>query len=124
VFKRIFTVDLRDFDRVDGNRILRKSELVDLLAIDDPRDLDGDGSTLFRFPYVTIEAVAIVDPFHLVVVNDNNYPFSTGRRAGEPDANEFILLRLDRPLVGVPEPAVGVALLGLGALALGLRRRR
>lgn len=122
-FKQIFEIDLREFDEIDGNRVLRKSLLVDLLDIRDPRDLDGDGSTTFRFPFVTIESVAIVDPFHIVVVNDNNYPFSTGRRAGVPDDNEFILLRLDRPLVDVPEPAIGLALLGLGTLGFGLRRR-
>lgn len=122
-FKQIFAIDLREFDEIDGNRILRKSLVVDLLDIRDPRDLDGDGSNVFRFPFVTIEAVAIVDPFHIVVVNDNNYPFSAGRRAGVPDDNEFILLRLDRPLVEVPEPAMGLALVGLGALGLGLRRR-
>jgi len=34
----------------------------------------------------------------LGVLNDNNYPFSSGRVAGQPDPNEFIILRLDRPL--------------------------
>ena len=123
-FKRIFVIDRREFEEVDGQRILRKSLLVDLLDIRDPLDLDGDGSITFRFPFVTIEAVAIVDPLHIVVVNDNNYPFSAGRRAGEPDSNEFILLRLDRPLIDVPEPAMGLALLGLGAVGLGVGLRR
>ncbi len=123
--KQIFSIDRREFDEVDGQRILRKSLLVDLLDIRDPLDLDGDGSTAFRFPFSAIEAVAIVDPFHLVVANDNNYPFNATRRAGVPDNTEFILLRVDRPLVDVPEPAMGLALLGLGALGLsvGLRRR-
>jgi len=31
------------------------------------------------------------------VLNDNNYPFSSGRAPGQPDANEFIIIRLDRP---------------------------
>ena len=30
--------------------------------------------------------------------NDNNYPFSSGRTPGQPDHNEFILIRLDAPL--------------------------
>jgi len=35
-----------------------------------------------------------------VVVNDNNYPFSVGRHVGDtlPDDNEFIRIRLARPL--------------------------
>ncbi len=32
------------------------------------------------------------------VLDDNNYPFSNGRVPGQPDPNEFIILRLDRPL--------------------------
>jgi hypothetical protein len=28
------------------------------------------------------------------VANDNNYPFSSGRRAGAPDDNELIQIRL------------------------------
>jgi hypothetical protein len=32
-------------------------------------------------------------------LNDNNYPFSNGRVPGQPDPNEFIVLKLDQPLV-------------------------
>jgi glycerophosphoryl diester phosphodiesterase len=34
------------------------------------------------------------------VLNDNNFPFSVGRHvgSGKPDGNEFIRVRLDRPL--------------------------
>jgi hypothetical protein len=28
----------------------------------------------------------------------DNYPFSSGRNLGQPDPNEFIILKLDRPL--------------------------
>ncbi len=38
------------------------------------------------------------------VTNDNNYPFSVGRHAettGEPDDNEFILVRLPEKLSGL-----------------------
>jgi hypothetical protein len=34
----------------------------------------------------------------LGVLNDNNYPFSSGREPGRADPNEFIVIRLDRPL--------------------------
>ena len=35
----------------------------------------------------------------LGVLNDNNFPFSSGRTAGQPDNNEFIVIRLPQPLV-------------------------
>jgi len=54
---------------------------------------------LFTFPFVTIEDVYPVDSQTLLVINDNNYPFSSGRRPGKaPDDNEFILLHLPRSL--------------------------
>ncbi len=34
----------------------------------------------------------------LLVLNDNNFPFSTGRTPGRADANEFIVIRLEQPL--------------------------
>jgi hypothetical protein len=62
-----------------------------------PDNLAGFGPT-FRFPFQTIEAVIPLSNTRLGVLNDNNYPFSSGRVAGQPDPNEFIILRLDRPL--------------------------
>ncbi|MEM0913870.1 MAG: esterase-like activity of phytase family protein [Planctomycetota bacterium] len=76
-----------------------KRLVADLLNIPDPDDLDGDGTTLFRFPFVTIESVVMVDDRTLLIVNDNNYPLSSGRTPGQPDPTEFILLRFDKPLV-------------------------
>ena len=34
------------------------------------------------------------------MLNDNNYPGSAGRTAGQPDNNEFIVIKLDEPLPG------------------------
>ena len=31
-------------------------------------------------------------------LDDNTYPFSSARNPGEPDPNEFIIIRLDRPI--------------------------
>jgi len=40
-----------------------------------------------------------VDSRTLLVLNDNNYPFSAGRRPGlAPDDNEFILVYLPKSL--------------------------
>jgi hypothetical protein len=42
--------------------------------------------------------VFVLDRRTLVVANDNNYPFSAGRRPGQPDDNELIQVRLPRRL--------------------------
>jgi len=93
-FKRIYVIDL---DVRDANGFVGKTELVDLMNVADPHDLNGDASTLFTFPYVTIESVLIVDAKTLLVINDDNFPGGGGRSLA-PDENEFLLIRLDRPL--------------------------
>jgi hypothetical protein len=35
-----------------------------------------------------------VDAQHIVVVNDNNFPYSSGREIGKPDANELVLINI------------------------------
>ncbi|MEU5722651.1 esterase-like activity of phytase family protein [Micromonospora sp. NPDC047738] len=88
--KKIYLADKRDRDR-DGR--LDKTLVADLLDIADPRRLGGSGET-FRFPFTTIEDVVILDDRTLAVLNDNNFPFSSGRNPGRPDNNEFITIRL------------------------------
>ena len=93
-FKQIFKVNLEE---IDSEGFVSKELLVDLLEIDDPNDLNGDGSNSFDFPFVTIEDVLVIDSNTILVANDNNYPFSVGRPP-EIDNNEIILLELDEPL--------------------------
>lgn len=93
-FKKIFKIDISD---VDAEGFVAKEEVVDLLDIDDPNDLNNDGSTSFAFPFVTIEDVLVLDEDTILVANDNNYPFSVGR-GPDIDNNEIILLDLDEPL--------------------------
>jgi hypothetical protein len=93
-FKKIFLVD---FNEVDGAGFLIKRQVADLLHIDDPGNLAGFGPT-FRLPFQTIESVIVLGRQSLGVLNDNNYPFSAGRVSGQPDPNEFIVIKLDRPL--------------------------
>ncbi|MGB3636944.1 MAG: esterase-like activity of phytase family protein, partial [Rivularia sp. (in: cyanobacteria)] len=93
-FKKIFKVDISN---IDQNGYVEKSEVVDLLNIQDPNDLNNDGETTFTFPFVTIEDVLVIDENTILVANDNNYPFSTGREEGI-DNNEVILLELDKAL--------------------------
>lgn len=93
-FKKIFLIDI---EGVAKGGFVRKTELVDLMNLSDPHDLNGDGSTLFTFPFVTIESVLPLDRTTLLVINDNNYP-GTGGRDLNSDNTEFLKLRLDRPL--------------------------
>ena len=111
-FKKIFKVDLSN---VDADGFVEKTEVADLLNIEDPDDLNGDGETTFTFPFVTIEDVVVLDESTILVANDNNYPFSIGRdlTGEEIDNNEVIVLELDNPLdldsrlgvAAIPEPA-------------------
>jgi len=94
-FKKIYLVD---FDKVDSQGFLIKTQVADLLNLRDPNNLGGTGTGIFRFPFVTIESVIPLSNVHLGVLNDNNYPGSAGRVPGAPDNNEFIIIKLDRPL--------------------------
>jgi hypothetical protein len=93
-FKRIYLADLRDRDH-DGKA--DKTLVADLLDIANPRHVGGFGDP-FRFPFVTIEDVVILDDRTLGVLNDNNFPFSSGRTPGQPDNDEFIVIRLGHGL--------------------------
>ena len=105
-FKQIFKVDL---SKIDADGFVEKELVADLLNIDDPNDVNGDGSTTFTFPFVTIEDVLVLDETTILVANDNNYPFSIGRdfSGAEIDNNEIITLELDQPLN--LDPRLGVA---------------
>ncbi|MEL6350230.1 MAG: glycerophosphodiester phosphodiesterase family protein [Cyanobacteria bacterium J06627_28] len=111
-FKKIFKVDL---SKVDESGFVEKTEVVDLLNIADPDDLNGDGETTFDFPFVTIEDVLVLDEKTILVANDNNFPFSIGRdfTGEEIDNNEIIQIELAEPLN--VDPRVGIA----GVLAGG-----
>jgi hypothetical protein len=95
MFKKIYIVELGE---VDDSGFLEKQEVADLLQIRDPENIGGQGP-IFRFPFQTIESVIPLGSRRLGVLDDNNYPFSNGRVPGQPDPNEFIVIRLDRPLV-------------------------
>lgn len=104
MLKKIFKININELDE---NGIVSKEEVVDLLNIADPNNLAGFGET-FRFPFVTIEDVLVLDSETIVVFNDNNYPATGGRGAAIKDPNEMIVLRLATPLelaAGVGTPA-------------------
>ncbi len=91
--KRVYKVSLKE---ADTEGFAKKIGYVDLLDIGDPNGVAKRGSSggRFTFPFVTIEDVDVVDAEHIVVANDNNLPYSSGRKVGVQDDNEFILLRV------------------------------
>ena len=101
-FKRLFKVEL-----AGNGEFVKKTDLVNLMSIADPRGLSlpslaGDIAlgSVFGMPFNTIEDILIVDAQTLLVIDDNNFPFSVGRHVGAqlPDDNEFVLIRLPNPL--------------------------
>jgi glycerophosphoryl diester phosphodiesterase len=93
-FKMIYQITL------NGNKVI-KNLAINLLRIADPNHIAsgelgdvGIGKT-FGFPFVTIENIVVLGDNQLGVLNDNNYPFSVGRHvgSGQPDDNEFIILK-------------------------------
>lgn len=99
VVKRLYLVDLNVKD-TDG--ALKKTLLVDLLKISDPKDIGGplagvaDGK--FSMPFDSIESVEVVDDHTLAVAIDTNFPTEDGRVPGNPDDTEVITLRFDEAL--------------------------
>jgi hypothetical protein len=98
--KKLYLFDLGETDRTTG--IVKKRLLVDLLDIDDPKDIGGPLPELaprqFSFPLQSVESVTPLDAFTLLVGLDNNYPGGNGRVPGTPDGTELITLRSDVPL--------------------------
>lgn len=90
-FKRIYLIDL---SKTDADGIVRKVGFIDLMAIKDPNGVARAGSKdgVFTFPFETIENVDRIDDTHIIVADDNNFPFSVGRAKGKADNNEFIVL--------------------------------
>ncbi len=89
--KRIYLIDL---NKMDANNVLQKIAYIDLLDIKDPNHIAPRGSEngVFTFPFDTIENVDRIDADHIVVANDNNYPFDISRQQGVQDDEEFIIL--------------------------------
>ncbi|WP_412479725.1 esterase-like activity of phytase family protein [Azonexus sp. IMCC34839] len=92
-FKRIYKISLKE---ADSEGFVRKIGHIDLLNIDDPKQVARRGGKdgKFTFPFVTIEDVDVVDAEHIVVANDNNLPYSAARQPNLQDDNEFILLHV------------------------------
>jgi glycerophosphoryl diester phosphodiesterase len=95
--KRIYSIDL---DKSQPGKPLGKKLVIDLLDIGNHHGLSQNlaAGAPFRFPYLTPEAVQVLDRRHVVIVNDNNYPDTGGRGVGVRDATEWLWLELAVPL--------------------------
>ncbi len=89
--KRIYLVDLA---QTDADGVVKKIGYIDLMAIKDPNAVARAGTIdgVFTFPFETIENVDRIDETHIIVADDNNFPFSIGRANGKADNDEFIVL--------------------------------
>jgi hypothetical protein len=93
LFKRVYKIEMND---ENVGEAVRKIGYIDLLDIADPEGLARQGGEDGRYdmPFVTIENVDRVDEDHIIVGNDNNFPFSAGRALDRADDNEFVLLEV------------------------------
>jgi hypothetical protein len=75
---------------------VKKVGYIDLMDIDDPGKVARQGGRdgKLTFPFFTIENVDVVDADHIIVGNDNNLPFSSGRAIGKSDDNEMMILKV------------------------------
>lgn len=94
--KRVYKINLTE-KNADGT--FKKELVADLMNLSDPQKLapsTKDGK--FVFPYFTIENVIVLDVNTILVANDNNYPATGGRGKDVKDQNEFLWIKLNKPL--------------------------
>ena len=92
-FKRIYKID---FAQADADGFVKKVAFIDLTKIANPQRVAkrGPNEETFVLPHLGPEGLTVVDANHIVVVNDNNFPYSSGRTLGKPDDNELTLLNI------------------------------
>ena len=92
-FKRVYKID---FAQADADGFVKKVAFIDLTKIANPQRLAklGPNEETFVLPHLGPEGLTVVDAKHIVVVNDNNFPYSSGRTLGKPDDNELTLLNI------------------------------
>lgn len=96
MLKRIVLIDTAT---IDDDGFVRRIGHVDLMDIADPdgknrleTDAKRDLTGIMTFPFFTIEDVMAVNDTQIIVGNDNNLPFSSGRKLDAAADNEMILL--------------------------------
>ncbi len=100
-FKRVYHINKEGAFPGAG---LSKDLVLDLMSIADvnaytlPYENTVGMGPKFSFPFISVEAMYPLNDRTLLIVNDNNYPFGSGRRPGTPDNTEFIKVGLSRTL--------------------------
>ena len=94
-WKRAFVIDVPN-----RRPVIEKKQVVDLLAIRDPKEISLPGrpgdfglGDPFQFPYQTVESVLPLGGNDLAFVNDTNFG-STGRNPNLPDYSDFIVVKV------------------------------
>lgn len=88
-FKRVYL-----WNQNDNSKTL----VADLINIRDPDKLGPSQNGVYRMQFQTIESVVMLDTRHLLLCNDNNYPFGRGRDKNQIEDTEFVVIELDKPL--------------------------
>jgi hypothetical protein len=98
VVKRVVLIDTATAD-ADG--FVRRIGHIDLMKIADPEGkarlttaANPALSGKLTMPFFTIEDVMRVDDTHILVANDNNLPYSSGRALDRASDNEMLLLHV------------------------------
>ena len=68
--KKVYLIDI---NQIDNAKFVHKQELLDLMQLQDPDDLNGDGQKTYAFAYSHIENLLIINKNTLLVANDNNF---------------------------------------------------
>ena len=91
--KRVYKIA---FDESNVGKAVRKIGYIDLMDIKDPKGVAKQGTLegVYDMPFVTIENVDRLDETHIIVANDNNFPYSAGRAMNKADDNEFVKLEV------------------------------
>jgi len=90
-FKRIYKIDM---GQVDADGFVKKVAYIDLTRIANPNGKAhlGENGPVFALPHLGPEGLAVVDAEHIAVVNDNNFPYSSGRTIGQHVGLSFYTL--------------------------------
>lgn len=100
---------VRAFMLGESGAAVDRALVVDLLDIADPHGLAparagdlGVGGGRLALPFFTIEGLAVLPDDRLLIVNDNNLPFSVGRHVGDglPDDSEWVVVQRPRRAAG------------------------